>query len=1105
MKKRLLAMIMALAMMLSLLPMSALAEGEASAQQANLTPANTVVKHSDGTTLATLSKTAEDKGNGTYDVTLSVTASEVIESQPVEIVLVLDSSGSMAWCTSDAEIHEHKNNCYSNDLICTKDVHQHNRECISCSNPRHNSWDHGPECFNCGRDEHYHSRDNGCYAVTCGKVEHTHEGGGTECSMVPETGTRMSIVKAKAIEMLSDIADIGGNVKVAVVDFDSKASTACGLTAVTEANIAENGPLVTAINGMVAEGGTQPQNGLSLANSVLGQGDQYAKKVVILLADGEADNQNAANSAINTAATMKSNGIEIFTIGFKTDATMLSGIATDAEHYATADSAVDLEAIFDKIVRGLAAMILDPMGSYVDLQGGANGVAVSLDGTSYAEGLVVTQEEQIEWNKQGGLTKTQTVTLNYTVKLNESDFLANHDAGTHIVALNGDARLNYSYMNQGGRASFPLPTAEVGIGQLTTKVMLDGETVHSSVAGNEIIVYPDTNANFSWELPAAEINVNGDTYVYVDSTYDGTATTATSAPVTAGAHTLIHNYVKVVPKGNLTITKAVSGLLDNDTLPQDFKITVTGPNGYTNDLNLSEAVDGSSYTWNLNDLTPGEYTVTESNYNVTGYNVNATGNGTVTATVVDKQTVTAALTNAYTPATYNVTYEYTNDAPEGALAASVNNTTAQYKSEVTVANEPSVDGYTFSGWSTTDAGVSDGKFSMPAKDVKLTGFWSANTDTKYTVEHYKQELNGTYPESASESETLTGTTGETATATPKNYAGFTHALNAQGTIESGEITGDGNLVLKLYYTRNAYNVVYQITGSHFTNENFKTQSGILFESPLSLIEDNMAQGGYVWSGWTGLPTTMPDHDVIVTGSYTAATDTAYKVEHYKQNLDGTDYDLADTDNLTGTTGATATAIAKTYTGFTFDESVTGTVKSGAIAADGGLVLKLFYTRNTYDIVYKVTGDYFVTDSYKTVNGVKFGAELTQITDDMAKQGYEWSGWTGLPATMPANNVTVTGSYTAATGTAYIVEHYKQNLDGSYPETASETENLTGTTGATATASAKTYVGFTFDEDVTGTVKSGTIAPDGSLVLKLFYTRNTYDIVYKVTGDYFVTD
>ena len=87
--------------------------------------------------------------------------------------------------------------------------------------------------------------------------------------------------------------------------------------------------------------------------------------------------------------------------------------------------------------------------------------------------------------------------------------------------------------------------------------------------------------------------------------------------------------------------------------------------------------------------------------------------------------------------------------------------------------------------------------------------------------------------------------------------------------------------------------------------------------------------------------------VIFTAQWEARTDTPYTVEHYLENLDG-NYALDTTEPLKGTTDTTVTAAAKSYDNFTYDSTVPGTVASGNIAGDGSLVLKLFYTRNTYD-------------------------------------------------------------------------------------------------------------------------------------------------------------
>ena len=107
----------------------------------------------------------------------------------------------------------------------------------------------------------------------------------------------------------------------------------------------------------------------------------------------------------------------------------------------------------------------------------------------------------------------------------------------------------------------------------------------------------------------------------------------------------------------------------------------------------------------------------------------------------------------------------------------------------------------------------------------------------------------------------------------------------------------------------------------------------------------------------------------------------------------------------------------------------------------------------------------------------FWSREGQIGTDVT--GQTVNGWTNLVA-----------NWEARTDTPYTVEHYLENLDGSYA--LDTTEHLKGTTDTTVTAAAKSYDNFTYDSTVPGTVASGNIAGDGSLVLKLFYTRNTYD-------------
>ncbi|MBR0468490.1 MAG: InlB B-repeat-containing protein, partial [Mogibacterium sp.] len=77
--------------------------------------------------------------------------------------------------------------------------------------------------------------------------------------------------------------------------------------------------------------------------------------------------------------------------------------------------------------------------------------------------------------------------------------------------------------------------------------------------------------------------------------------------------------------------------------------------------------------------------------------------------------------------THKVTYSYTGDdipadAPEVPAEA-----TYAYGDTVTVAAAPTLEGYTFSGWSKT------GSFDMPDEDVEITGSWTADEPVEYTV------------------------------------------------------------------------------------------------------------------------------------------------------------------------------------------------------------------------------------------------------------------------------------------------------------------------------------------------------------------------------------
>ena len=146
---------------------------------------------------------------------------------------------------------------------------------------------------------------------------------------------------------------------------------------------------------------------------------------------------------------------------------------------------------------------------------------------------------------------------------------------------------------------------------------------------------------------------------------------------------------------------------------------------------------------------------------------------------------------------YQVKYAYTDPVPAGAPALPADET-HKLHTDVNVAAKPALDGYVFSGWTTSDASISDGQFKMPGKNVTLTGSWTIRSNLSYTVNYY---WNGT-TDKVAESKTVGGQTfGARITDTdevPISVDGYTALKN-----QTCDLTiGTGTNVINFYYYKN---------------------------------------------------------------------------------------------------------------------------------------------------------------------------------------------------------------------------------------------------------------------------------------------------------------
>lgn len=283
-------------------------------------------------------------------------------------------------------------------------------------------------------------------------------------------------------------------------------------------------------------------------------------------------------------------------------------------------------------------------------------------------------------------------------------------------------------------------------------------------------------------------------------------------------------------------------------------------------------------------------------------------------------------------------------------------------------------------------------------------------------------------------------------------------------------------------------------------------------------DSNPTRTGYTFTDWkwynatdttyaneiTPAPTTMPAYNLVAVAQWTPATDTTYIVEHYLQDLTGDGYTKQETEELTGTTGENVNAAPKSYTGFTCDEKVEGTIKSGTIAADGSLVLKLYYTRNSYTVTYTdgVDGaEVFADDEH---NNVAYGSTIPAFKDDTpTRAGYNFNGWTSsvtgvtTSSTMPDSDVTFTAGWTPKSKATINYEVVGPANCGSVtPENEEVFVDAEKASGSTATAEPNyRFVGWYSDSECTEANKvSGEVTftppkPDeGGWVTTTYYAK-----------------
>ena len=366
------------------------------------------------------------------------------------------------------------------------------------------------------------------------------------------------------------------------------------------------------------------------------------------------------------------------------------------------------------------------------------------------------------------------------------------------------------------------------------------------------------------------------------------------------------------------------------------------------------------------------------------------------------------------------------------------------------ATDPTRVGYTFAGWSGVPA-------TMPAANTNIVAEWTINqytitfdvdggTDVAPITQDYDTAID------APADPTKTGYT----------FAGWD--------TEIPEKMPANDMTIKAQWTINQYTITFDTVGGNAI-EAITGDYGTAVVAPA-----DPTKAGYTFAGWdVEIPATIPAENVTIKANWTI---NQYTITF---NTDGGTAIAPITQDYN-------TAVTKpadpTKTGYTFagwDVAVPSTMPAN------DMTITAQWTVNQYTITFDVDGGSAVAPITQD-----YGTDVTAPAAP-TKAGYTFAGWdTEIPATMPANNMTIKAQWTI---NQYTITF---NVDGG-TAIAPITQNY-GTVVIAPAAPEKT--GYTFagwDTTIPSTM------PANDMTITAQWTVNQYTIKFANTGDVTIAD
>lgn len=318
--------------------------------------------------------------------------------------------------------------------------------------------------------------------------------------------------------------------------------------------------------------------------------------------------------------------------------------------------------------------------------------------------------------------------------------------------------------------------------------------------------------------------------------------------------------------------------------------------------------------------------------------------------------------------------------------------------DVGVARNPVLEGYEFSGWTTADATVSNGKFTMPNGDVAFTGYFTKKTE--YTVTYTTNVATDStmYVPPAVKSYGVGDNVSiaeidENYIADGYTFEGWsTNDVSSlsSSTFKSGSFKmPNKDVTITGTFSPKRYNVTYAYKGTVPNNVSPPEGSTYTAGSQVTLPEVTVIPQGYNFLGWYSDDViTMPSEDITIYGEWTqvlptfAPAITANMTTNVVKSGEAAEFLVTITNNesfaITDVIVNTSLSGCKFKIGEEPDTQMVDTAEIDSIAAGSSITLKAYYSEDLNN-----SNNEFIktfTNKFKIINAI--GDESHELyTDD----------------------------------------------------------------------------------------------------------------------------